>query len=103
MRALLVAPFAHVKQALRRTFKRGETARRRLSFDRRRGTGNTRLEAAQDFRPAQARVQPAQGHRLPERPRDRGRFLYGLPQGENTLTVRNGERTLLKALLHSKS
>ena len=42
------------------------------------GTGNTRLEAAQDFRPAQARVQPAQGYRLPESPRDRGRFLYGL-------------------------
>src|SRR6202035_3954438 len=25
------------------------------------------------------------------------------PQGENTLTVRNGKRALLKALLHSKS
>jgi hypothetical protein len=72
-------------------------------FNRRRNPPCTRLEAAKIFDPLKHGFNPLKDIDY-RKAREIADVLYTVcPQGENTLTVRNGKRALLKALLHSES
>ena len=103
MRALPVAPFAHVKQALRWPFNEVELPDGGFLFIDDEIPHDTRLEAAKIFDPLKHGFNPLKDIDY-RKAREIADVLYTVyPQGENTLTVRNGKRALLKALLHSKS
>jgi hypothetical protein len=87
------------EQALRRIHK-GNHAAKDGSFYRRQGAENP---AGELFDPKKHSFNPLAGIDY-KKARQIADVLYTIsPQGENTLTVRNGKRALLKALLAAKS
>ena len=102
MRALRVAPHAH-EPIVRRTFKRSRTAQWRFLFIDDEIPDIPDWKRPKIFDPLKHGFNPLNGIDY-RKAREIADVLYTVyPQGENTLTVRNGKRALLKALLHSKT